>query len=880
MYKTRIHLRKDDTEMMRIVHHVYFANNVMWKIHDNGTCVLKNMPYMTFTLAERNRLFYDMFMYYFKKNYDEIDVVMQCSGAKKDYNYLVKNSLTGLAYLLTFMFMFFYVTKNYNTDNHKNMPTNILKTLKGTIKATKELLQENSQISQINYDMKYCGDLATKKQNDEDFNTKECSNFMLKLAIELLKNKKSPSKYVYVFTALKNIFNEKSKQKSKLLNALNDEETIKDMVLQRKDTVLQREKGKIQKKINDITVNEKKLENDIKIENIKLTVSIDKDIENEKTKVYNLDTKTLDIEKETDIKKAAIGNIFDQKSNELNNDLNVVQTTLTKNREELKALSAEKNKKNEELKALSAEQNEKDKEDDYGDVRILGEEDKEREKAIDQMKTLGAKIKSVKEKETELKQKIKSDEEKETKIKKKLKALEQSKKEELANLEKTKETKIENLKEEKKTFEQTKKTTIAALEQSKKDQLEKIKKENNEELKKLKKEKAELEKIKKQLRVPDLDTTQTVTEALDASKEFLDSVSEDQLEDAILQISDLSSNSVMSQLATGMLRQVKAHGAIEKSLISFILQNENKSTHLNRFIVERFMFANNFFMYSLGVILSGLIPISWLNSKYLNFGNLGVQFIMKWSLNDIDWDYGNIWFVCALSMSWLLNRVMRMGLAFECSKKCSIAKYAKNEYYYDPNSLRIELVQDVIQAGNDDVRMIFLPGQSVTFRGVQYIIIAIHGDKDEKRIAVKEEYFANDVISSTHVTMFEIKECFSTLGIYMDRLMDRDIKYTTVGNSHGDKNFITENRSRQNAIYSIPILFKYKNITYCLGESGKIKPYANISNRGLQRVNDRSFCFSILKGQTKEGYNFQEKMIQLGESDDDNQTPTLWFRNL
>ena len=326
-------------------------------------------------------------------------------------------------------------------------------------------------------------------------------------------------------------------------------------------------------------------------------------------------------------------------------------------------MSAEKNKKNEELKALTAEQNEKDKEDDYGDVRILGEEDKEREKAIDQMKTLAANIKSVKEKETELKQKIKSDEEKETKIINKLKALEQSKKEELANLEKTKKTKIENLKEEKKTFEQTKKTTIAALEQSKKDQLEKIKKENNEELKKLKKEKAELEKIKKQLRVPDLDTTQTVTEALDASKEFLDSVSEDQLEDAILQISDLSSNSVMSQLATGMLRQVKAHSAIEKSLISFILQNENKSTHLNRFIVERFMFANNFFMYSLGVILSGLIPISWLNSKYLNFGNLGVQVIMKWSLNDIDWDYGNIWFVCALSMSWLLNRVMRMGLA-------------------------------------------------------------------------------------------------------------------------------------------------------------------------------------------------------------------------
>ena len=169
--------------------------------------------------------------------------------------------------------------------------------------------------------------------------------------------------------------------------------------------------------------------------------------------------------------------------------------------------------------------------------------------------------------------------------------------------------------------------------------------------------------------------------------------------------------------------------------------------------------------------------------------------------------------------------------------------------------------------------MIFLPGQSVIFRGGQHIIIAIHGDKDEKRIAVEEEYFANDVIDSDKVTMFEIKECYQPT----DAILDRKIKYYAVENKSEKENLIKENRSRQNAIYSIPILFKYKNITYCLGESGNIKPYADISNKGLKKKNDRSFCFSILKGKGKKGYNFQEKKIELDIADINNNDPSQWF---
>merc|ERR1711871_686207 len=294
--------------------------------------------------------------------------------------------------------------------------------------------------------------------------------------------------------------------------------------------------------------------------------------ENEKKKIENKFVNgTQRLENEMNIKKKVIENYveneeknidnkFVNKSNELNNNLIFVQTTLTKNREE--------------LKALSAEQNEKDKEDDYGDVRILGEESKERTKAINQMQILGAKIKS--------------DEEKETKIKEELLALEQSKDQKLEELEKDKEEKLAELEKEKKK-------EFAALKQRKQEKL------------------AELEKEKKNLTEASkkLGTNQTITEALDASRELLSKVSDDQLEYAILKNSDLSSNSVRSQIVGNIatLGISKNDKMFKKWAISFILKKDNSSNDFNRFIIEKFMFAIDFTFFHIGLFFLKFLPL-------------------------------------------------------------------------------------------------------------------------------------------------------------------------------------------------------------------------------------------------------------------------------
>ena len=908
MYKTHIHLRKDDTEMMRLVHRVYFANNVVWKIHDNGTCVLKDLPYMTFTLAERNRLFYDMFMYYFKKNYDEIDVMMQCSGARKDFG-VASNSFVLIArgVLLLFLFFYFDIPRKFNTDNDKHMLEYIRKSVTETVKITKEILNENKEANTLNFDKKYCKDLASIKQNNNDFNTTGCRNFLLTLASELLKNK---SKYQMLYNALNNQIGVATKGKLTLFDAMKEYPSIKNL----KET----KEEELQQKINNITNQIKELGNDVENEKKNIlnniekdikrvnstaynavngTQSLENDIENEKKKIENKFVNgTQRLENEMNIKKKVIENYveneeknidnkFVNKSNELNNNLIFVQTTLTKNREE--------------LKALSAEQNEKDKEDDYGDVRILGEESKERTKAINQMQILGAKIKS--------------DEEKETEIKEELLALEQSKDQKLEELEKEKEENFEELEKDKEEklakLEKEKKKEFAALKQRKQEKLAELEKEKEEKLAALKQRKqeklAELEKEKKNLTEASkkLGTNQTITEALDASRELLSKVSDDQLEYAILKNSDLSSNSVRSQIVGNIatLGISKNDKMFKKWAISFILKKDNSSNDFNRFIIEKFMFAIDFTFFHIGLFFLNFLPLQKILDSFkgeISMGTLkggilmGTTGYVKYILNDlkIEWDYRNIWLLSAIGMSVILYRGLRGFLATAFTDgmqritqrlpkrltqwfpRWAIVKYAKNEYYYDPNSLRIELVQNAIQAGNYDVRMIFLPGQSVIFRGVQHVIIAIHGDKDEKRIAVEEEHFANDVISSTNVTMFEIKECYQL----MDAIWDRKIEYYAIEEGLGE-NLIKENRSVQNAIYSIPILFEYKNITYCLGESGKIKPYTDISNKGLKRKDDGSICFNILIGKGQKEEDFQEKTIQLTRSIDRNQDPSQWF---
>merc|ERR1711871_1756139 len=338
--------------------------------------------------------------------------------------------------------------------------------------------------------------------------------------------------------------------------------------------------------------------------------------ENEKKKIENKFVNgTQRLENEMNIKKKVIENYveneeknidnkFVNKSNELNNNLIFVQTTLTKNREE--------------LKALSAEQNEKDKEDDYGDVRILGEESKERTKAINQMQILGAKIKS--------------DEEKETKIKEELLALEQSKDQKLEELEKEKEENFEELEKDKEEklaeLEKEKKKEFAALKQRKQEKLAELEKEKEEKLAELEKEKkkevaalkqrkqeklAELEKEKKNLTEASkkLGTNQTITEALDASRELLSKVSDDQLEYAILKNSDLSSNSVRSQIVGNIatLGISKNDKMFKKWAISFILKKDNSSNDFNRFIIEKFMFAIDFTFFHIGLFFLKFLPL-------------------------------------------------------------------------------------------------------------------------------------------------------------------------------------------------------------------------------------------------------------------------------
>lgn len=84
MYTTYVHLKKEDLKLLRQTYDCYFSPQGIWQVNDDGTCFIKMFPYMTFTLVERNDMFRDMIMYYFRKNVDEIKVSLQYSSARKD----------------------------------------------------------------------------------------------------------------------------------------------------------------------------------------------------------------------------------------------------------------------------------------------------------------------------------------------------------------------------------------------------------------------------------------------------------------------------------------------------------------------------------------------------------------------------------------------------------------------------------------------------------------------------------------------------------------------------------------------------------------------------------------------------------------------------
>lgn len=176
MYTTYVHLKKEDWELLRQTYDCYFSPQGIWQVNDDGTCFIKLFPYMTFTLVERNDMFRDMVMYYFRKNVDEIKVSLQYSGARKDC--LPTHQMWCQIASTTVLLVLFFCFRNdnrydpftrYYNEKDKNHTMLVKQDMVTTLSELKTLKETDDK------DRLFCNQLTKTKS----FDSSNCATTML-----------------------------------------------------------------------------------------------------------------------------------------------------------------------------------------------------------------------------------------------------------------------------------------------------------------------------------------------------------------------------------------------------------------------------------------------------------------------------------------------------------------------------------------------------------------------------------------------------------------------------------------------------------------------------------------------------------------------------